>query len=630
MLQFIRDRAQGWFAWVIVGFITVPFALWGVNEYLGGGTEVPAATVNDVSISKAEVETAYYRQRERLQQILGENFNPAMFPEERIREQVLDELIRRELLVQAALEAGMQISDMHLAQAVRGFSEFQSNGEFDPALYKELLARQGMSPAYFESRLYRDLLIQQYLGAVTKTAFVTPYVRDRYLSLSNQTRDVGYMPIPAERFADEVSVSDEEIETYYQANGSSFMVPERVRIAAIELDVDAMASTIEVSEEDARIQYDSQSANYRTPEERRASHILIGLDNGETEALEKAEQVLQELQQGASFAELAEKYSDDPGSANNGGDLGYFGRGMMDENFEDAVFSLEMDAISEPVRSAFGYHIIRLDGIRGGEAKPFDEIKDSIISDIRRDKAEQIFYDKADQLANLAYEHPDSLEPAAEALGLSVTISEPFSRTGGTDALTANPKVTDAAFSEEVLLQGVNSDVIDLGTSHIAVIRVHEHLPSEKRPLSEVKPQIVEQLKRRKQIEYAKVLAAEVIEELESGSDPEAIAKQKALNWQRQESMSRVASDVPRAIADAVFAMPRPQAGKVFSHSTVAAGNGEQWVLLLYGVDESADGFADGEKREAEKALLDIGRESMFVAVEENLRGDADISGNNR
>ncbi len=590
MLQIIRDRAQGFLAWVIVLLISIPFALWGINEYIGGGGEVTVAKVNGNEISQQALQRELFRQRQQIQQALGGRLDPALFPEERLRSQVLEQMIQRELLIQAAQNSGLRIADAHLGSYIRSAPDFQQEGQFSPELYERILSREGMSPGMFEISVRQDLLTAQLQAGLILTTFSTGHEQDAYRRLLGQQRDVGFVVVPLQRFEEAVEVSEEAVERFHEENGDLFRLPERVSVDYLELSVDGIAAGINVGEQELRERYEAQIANYRKPEERHLRHILLAAEPDDSDsavaARKQADELREQLLAGASFEELAKEYSDDPGSAESGGDLGFLSPGMLDAAFEKAAFSLEQGALSEPVRSAFGYHLIRVEAVRGGEVSPFDEVRGRILDEVKRERAGQQFYEQAEQLANLAYEFPDSLEEAAVRLGIEVQTSEPFGRQGG-EGVFADPRVSAVAFSEEVLESGYNSEPIDISNDHQVVLRVRERFPAARRPLAEVREQIEARLRRDGAVDEAQQLADAMLARLRSGESPEAVAQAEGLEWKRV-TAERTGDELPPALAGSVFAMPRPVAEGGPAFEQTALPGGDQAVLALYGVKEAA------------------------------------------
>lgn len=629
MLEFIRNRAQGFFAWLIVGGIIITFALFGINQYFTGGGDTSVAKVNGAEISQGRLEQAYYQQRQRLTEMFGGEL-PPMFTEKMLKQQVLSQLVAQEVMVQAALDNGMRVGDRQLADIIRRADVFHENGEFSRSKYEQLLRQQGMTPGMFESRIARDILAAQFESGFTDTAFVTAHEVDELLRLQNQQRSVGYLRVALAPFEKAASASDAEVEEYYQANQQRYMVPERVKVDYIELDAGQLAADIQVDEQTLRARYEAQKINYSTPEERQASHILIEADENAAQeqldaARQKAEALLARLRQGEDFAELAGAESDDPGSAKQGGDLGFFGRGAMVPAFEEAAFALKEGELSDVVQSPFGFHIIKLTGIRGGEVQPFDKVRDKIRQDIQNEKAEQRFYDMAEQLANLSYEQPDTLKPASEELGLPVKTSDYFTRQGG-PGIAAEPKVAAAAFSDDVLVRGNNSETIELARNHMLVLRINDHQPEQVRPLEEVRTQIVSAIKREKALTEAKARSASLLEQVRAGESPAALAAGEGVQWHAQQTLGRDSKELEGAILDAAFRLPAPDADAVSSDS-VALRSGDQVVVVLYTVTDGDPAAVDEAGREqVRKQLLRAASNAASEAAMAGVRGRMEIS----
>lgn len=626
MLQFIRERAQSWIAWVIVVLIIIPFALWGINQYFDGGKELPAAKVNDTEISQQRLQQMFYQQQQRLQEMLGANYRPEMFPEEQMRRQVLDGLIEQELLVQTATDSGMRVGNALLAATIHNVPAFQVDGRFSQQAYETALRSRGMEAKLFEADLRRDMLTQQFYAGVARSDFSTPAERRVMQQLLGQQRDIGFLVLPLADFTAKVQITDDEVQAYYDAQGALFMQPEQVSIAYLELSAEQIAQGIKIGEDELRARYQSNLALYTVPEERQARHILIQVAAdadaaADAAARASAEKLLGQIRGGAAFADVARKESQDPGSATEGGDLGFFGRGVMDKAFEDAVFALQPGQLSEPVRSAFGYHIIKLEAVRGGATKPFGEVREQLLAEIRNERAEQQYYDQAERLANLTYEHPDTLEEAARELGLATKQSEPFSRRGGS-GLLANPRVVSAAFSEDVLARGNNSETIEVGRNHLVVLRVLQHQAEARRPLDAVRDDIVLRLRRDKAATAAREAATALQLQLQQGTEPVLAAKAARAKWQRKDGVSRDDGSVDATIVRRAFAMPRPQEGKPSWELTVTA-SGDMAVLGVYAVRDGE--VVDGEVGAAGDLERAAG-EAAFAAALASIRASAQIS----
>lgn len=629
MLEFIRNRAQGFFAWLIVGGIIITFALFGINQYLSGGGDTSVAKVNGEGISQARLEQAYYQQRQRLEEMFGGKL-PAMFSEKMIKQQVLSQLVAQEVKVQAAWDNGMRVSDEQLASIIRSIDAFKEDGKFSQSKYEQLLRNQNMTPGIFESRVRRDILSNQFESGYRHTAFVTKAETDNLLRLQKQKRTVGYLQVAIAPFIKAAEVSDEEVQDYYNNNQQRFMQPEQVKVDYLELNVSDLMETIDVKDEMLRARYESQKINYTTPEERKASHILIRVKKDapkeKDEAAKKtAEELLKRIRSGEDFAELAKKASNDPGSASKGGDLGFFGKGAMVPAFEDAAFKMKKGEVSDLVRSPFGYHIIKLTDIRGGEVQPFAKVKEKIRKEIQTERADQRFYDMADQLANLTYEHPESLQAASEELGLPIKTTGYFTRRGGT-GIASKPKVTEAAFSDEVLKRNNNSETIELGRNHLLVLRINDHQPEHLRPLEEVRDSVVSSIKNDKAQEEAEKLSSSLQEKVQSGESPESLATADWTTWHEPKSVTRDDSSINETIVSRAFTMPAPAEGAV-SSDTASLRTGDQAVVVLYQVTDGNPAEAtEDERKQASEQLLSAKANAASAAVMSGIRGRMDIT----
>lgn len=630
MLQIIRDRSQGVFAWIIVGLIIIPFALWGISSYFGGGGDDSIAEVDGAKIYPRQVQNAYQQQRERLQQMFGGKIPENLFSEEVMKSQILEQLIEKEVLIKAAADNGMRVGDRQLAALITGIEAFQSNGKFDPAQYERVLAQQGMSPKLFENRVRRDLIAAQINDAVVNSEFTLDSEVDAQLRLQRQQRTMGYMVLPVSKYLDGVELAADEARAYYDANSARYMQPEQVKIDYLELKSDDIAATIDVSEEQLRQRYEAQKLNFRTAEERKASHILISADSSASEeevsaAQTKADELLKRIKGGEDFAELARAESQDPGSAKKGGDLGFFGKGVMDKAFEEATFALEKGEVSGVVRSAFGFHIIQLEDVKGGETKPYEAVAAELKREMQHDLAAEIFFNKAEQLASLTYEQPDTLTVAAEQLQLTIMHSDFFARSGGA-GIAADPKVTNAAFNEDVLVRGNNSETIELADTHLVVLRVNEHKPEALRPFEEVQAAIETTLKRdkatAKTLEEGKALLAK----LQAGEKPEELAASQGVEWQQQDALLRDNSEVDRSIVQATFRMAHPaEAG--FSSEQLTLGGGDQALVALYNVKPGDVAAADEKARsEAAQRIERANANAAELALIAGLRERAEIT----
>jgi len=602
MLQSIRDKAQGWFAWAIVILISVPFALWGIQEYLGVGAEPVVASVNDRDIKEREFESTYQRFRASLRQQLGDAYRADLFDESQLRDDVLQSMVRDELISQAANRMGLRISDAQVRGAIAGISAFQTNGQFDTVAYERVLRQQNYSVQEFQERIRQALLIEQVTTALTGSELVTQAELNEIKRLKDQRRDISYLLLSSADFVASGAASADEIEAYYAANQNQFMLPERVRIDYLELKLSQLSEKVIATEEQLRQFYEERQAEYITQEQRRASHILITID-GEGEEAESAAQnkalaALKRIQNGEEFAVLAKELSQDPGSAEQGGDLGFIEPGMMDISFDKALFALAKDEISEPVRTDFGFHLIKVTELREGSKKSFDEVKDALQAAYSSSEAEGQFYKYSERLVDLAFEHPDSLEPAAESLGLTVVTSDWVSRADA-NKIPGAGRAINIAFSEDVLVEGNNSELLEITPDHVMVLRVNAHEEAAVRPLDQVREDIASILKQQKSATLAKEQGQSLLPRLRQGESLSQLAKEYSLKIEEVGMVARADSKLPSAIVQHLFTMPRPESD-VASFDGVALPNGDFAVIALHKVE---DGSLDGMDENALQAL---------------------------
>jgi peptidyl-prolyl cis-trans isomerase D len=608
MLEFIRERAQGWFAWVLAMVLIIPFALWGIHSYQSTSAEVNVAVVNGEKISADEFQRAYQRQRNRIQSMLGKNFDPSLIDNQQLKNKVLDSLIDRKVLLQGAHDAGLRVSDVRVGAEIRAIPNLQTKGQFDPELYHRLLRAQGLSMGAFEGMVSNDIVIQQLNQGIASSAFVTKPGLDALLRVKLQQRDIGYALVPVASYVGDVKVQDSAIEQYYKDNPDRFRTPEQVSVNYLDLSVDNLAKDIKVTEEVLRERYQAHETDFTTPEERRARHILIKVASDAppdkvAASKKKAEEILARIHKGGSFAELAKKFSQDPGSAKEGGDLGYFGRGVMDKAFEKAVYSLKVGEVSDPVRSTFGFHIIKLEGIRGGEQQSFEQVRNQLEHDLKYQKAEDKYYSEAETLSNIVFEHADNLTAASQELHIPIQSTGLFSRDTGV-GIAENPKVRKAAFSDDVLLDGRNSEAIELSQEHVVVVHVKEHKPAALRPLDEVHDGIRQILRMQAAKEKVRQAGEDFVHRIQNGEAAATIAGQLKIKWQRPGFIARDNSKLNRQIVDAAFrVVPGGDDKPVFSGTALASG--DYAVYGIYAVKDGDPAAADKKTMESLKASLE-------------------------
>ncbi|MCG6969203.1 MAG: SurA N-terminal domain-containing protein [Gammaproteobacteria bacterium] len=628
MLHFIREKIQGWIAWAIVILLIIPFALWGINKYMDGGGPLVAAMVNGEEISQRDYQQNYYMQRNRMREMLGAQYDPSVF-DARIKEQAMQDLINQELLAQHANDAGFRVAEASVKQTILSIDAFKADGQFSNQLYTSALKAQGETPASFEHRLQRAILTQQLHSGVSTSAIVPQAELDRLLKLENQTRDVDHLLLKADRFKDEADASEDALQQYYEQHRDEFMTPEQVSIEYVELKSTDLGKDVQPTDEELQQFYKERASQFQVPEERRSRHILIAVDAGAdeetiTKAREKANDIYKKLTDGADFAKLAEEFSDDPGSSKLGGDIGFFGRGNLDPQYEDALFSLKEGEISEPVLSSFGFHIIKLEEIRAEKSKSFDEVKDELLAEYQQNIADRKFFQEAEKLTTLAYEVPTTLTDAAGAVGLEIKTTPLFGRQGGT-GVAANPKVAQAAFSNEVLVEGYNSEPLEIGENHVVVLRVKDHVEKKPRTLEQAKAEIKIRLMNEKAQEKAKLQGEEIISRLRAGEEPSAIAEEMGLEWTKSGELKRSDRKIDSAIVKQAFKLSRPKEGDRSYGGTVLAA-GDYAVVAVNSVTDGKIGeIEESKKVNLKQTLTGIRGEAVFNDLLATMKEEAKI-----
>ena len=619
MLQNIRDNSQGWIAKTIIGLIVALLALTGVDAiFTSTSNSQNAAQVNGEEITSTELSQAVEMQRRQLLQQLGRDFDASLLDDKLLREAALNGLVERTLLLQGAKEADFAFSKQALDQLVLQTPEFLVDGKFDADRFDQVIRQLGYTRLQFRRMLEEEMLIGQLRAGLAGSGFVTDEEIAAFARLEKQTRDFATLTLPADSAA--VQVSDDDIKAYYEAQASEFMSPEQVVLEYIELNKDSFFDEVEVSDEELQSAYRSEIANLA--EQRQAAHILVepGDSLSDEQAKAKIEEIEKRLQQGEDFAALAKEFSDDPGSANDGGDLGYAGPGVYDPAFEEALYALEEGKVSAPVRSEFGWHLIKLLGVQAPEVPTLDSLKEKLSRDLKARQVEQRFVEVSKQLEDSAFEASDLAQPAQE-LGLEVKTTEAFGREGG-EGIAANRQVIQAAFSAEVLEDGSNSSVIELDPSTAVVVRIKEHKKPQRLALEQVAESIRAQLTKVRASEAAKARGEQLLTALRSGESP---ADQAAEGWKVIEAATRNQEGLEPAVLQELFRMPKPGDSGKPTFAGVGLNNGDYVIVRLDGVNQPETALSDEEKTMYSRFLASRSGKQDFAAFRKQLEAEADI-----
>jgi peptidyl-prolyl cis-trans isomerase D len=609
MLQSLRDKMHGWPSIVVLGVAVFAMSFFGIEGYFTAQTETFVAKVGKQEISQQDFQNRMNQLRQQSSAELGDKFDPSVYEQPAMKERVLGAMVDQQLLLKANEDLGMRVSDVAVRDTIASIPSFQVSGQFDPATYRAVLEAQRKTPAMFEDEVRSSLAVRLLPDALSASTIVTDGEVDRFLKLRLQRRDLRYIMLPRPALTDS-NVTDAQIQDYYKQHQSEFMAPEQVAIRYVEVNAADLKPDAAPSDEDLHKRYEEEKQRYVQPEQRLVSHILIDVPKNATPAqqkaaLEKAQKIAAEATP-QNFAKLAEQDSTDLGSKRQGGDLGWLEKGVTNKAFDDALFSLQKGQISPPVLSDEGYHILWLRDVRSGQAKPFEEVRGQLEQEAVAAERERKYNDVAGKLADKTYQNPTSLEPAAQALGLPVKSSALFTREGASSGVAADPKVAKAAFSDDVLVQGNNSSLIDLGNDHSVVIHVDKHIPAAVRPLAEVSDAIRKDILDQRVDAAAKQRADALLARLGKGESMDSVATSVGIAVQSVHEALRVQSGLAEALRDKAFLLPHPKDGKP-QFAAVALPEG---AYALLAVDKVQDGDLSKVTAEQRKRL----RQSMVDA----------------
>jgi peptidyl-prolyl cis-trans isomerase D len=592
----------------------VLFGLWGIESYTDSSKETAVASVGDKDFYQRDVNKAYEQ--------YSQQFQGMGIDEQSLKNQALEKLISDEVLLQYVRKQGLVATDEGTRDFIKTLPYFQVNGQFSEAQYKALLNSQRMTSAEFVNRIKNAIIMEQLQGSIINSSFATDYDVESFFKIQNQQRDADYLTVALPVLTEQPS--DADISSYYQQHQEKFQIPEQLSVEYVELSLPELASKVAVSDDKLKAFYDEQKDTYTTPERRKISHILFMVNDkiDDKTALEKAVKAQQELA-AKDFATVAKEMSEDKLTAKTGGDLGLFNVGAMEKPLEDAATALKLNEVSKPVKSKFGYHLIKVTELSAGDIKPFDSVKDEVTKGYQKAQAETSFYEAGETLTSMSFEHPDSLQAVADTLGLTIKKSNLFTKDKG-DGIAAEDKIRGSAFAEEVL-QGNNSTPIELGSDRLVVLRQLEHKEAAARELKDVKAEIAAAL----QADKAKVLAIskakDIAARLQAGEAMQAVATEQKLSIKKVAGLSRNKPQLPEQFADAIFKAAKP-AGDKPSVVIVPMPTGEQVIVRINKV--TAGVMSDDDKKKMELAKKNIAHafgQSEFNAVVNSLQSSADI-----
>ena len=596
--------------------ITIPFALWGVDSYMQSSGDNELATVGKTKITTQQFQQALREQGERMRTAMGAEFNAATMDRPEVRKAVLENLINQRLLTVHAMESRIGVSNEQLAQAIASIPALQVDGQFSVERFEQIAAAQGLSKQGLEARLRQDMAVRMAVLPVAEATLVSRTGGNAFLAAALEEREISEMAFKPESYLAKASLPADAVKNFYESNKVRFEVPEQVRFEFVVLSQAEMEQKVQVSDAEIKAWYDSHQDSYKQPEERRASHILILADkDAKSEVVKAAESkaadiLAQVKQKPGDFAKLAKQYSQDPGSAGAGGDVGVVARGAMVKPFEDAVFAMKEGQISELVRTDYGFHIIRLASVKPERVKPLADVKPEIVASLKAQTAAKKYAETAEQFTNTVYEQSDSLKPAIEQFGLQAQQSPWLAK--GRQVPGLNEKMVAALFSDDAIKNKRNTDAIEVGPNTLMAARVIEHKPAALLPLEQVQTQIEAKLKRDEAAKLAAADAEARLAKLNSG-DASAAA------WSNSRSIARAgAQGISGPALRAVFAV---KADSLPAYTSASSLDGS---TTLYRVSK-VKAFEPSDKDDAKSAALrqqyqQLATEADFTAWLASLR----------
>jgi peptidyl-prolyl cis-trans isomerase D len=584
--------------------------------------------VNGETIPVEMVRRAWQDRQNELQQIARDELPDEVVKSEQQR--LLEEFVRRELLLQRANELGYRVSDRDLVRALEEVPSLQVDGKFSRDRYAALLRAQGRTEAAFEADFRRDLEVAQLHNGLALSTFALPGELRRRIALQGEMRDVDLAVVPAARFAEKVTISEQDVIGWYEKHKPDYQTPEAVTLQFVRLDLADVASGIKVTEEGLRQHYDQIAAErYVTAERRHARHILVESGSDDAAARARAEALAERARGGEDFAALAAQNSDDPGSKGQGGDLGWATRDSFVAPFADAMFTMAAGEIRGPVKTQFGYHLIKLEEIESGHQRSFEEVRDELDADFRREEAQAGFYERSQQLADEAFASLSELDSVAKKLGLELRTLENFTRARGGEPLGADPELIKAAFSDEVLIERQNSPAIKLGEESVVVLRVTDHRPSTQRPLEEVRGEVEAGLRAERARDAAQAAVKDAASKLAAGGTWGEVTVGLGVQPAGAMTVARSAENLPADLRKAIFAVAPPESSGS-RPGTALLPSGDAVLFLVSGVRPGSMAALDAASRFIETSQEAAGRAATaeFAAYVAELERTAKVTRN--
>lgn len=593
MLQSIRDHAQGWLAWIIIIILGLLFAFWGIARLMTGGGSGSAsqtiATINGQSITSDQFNITYERLKRQLELESGNNFVINQQVQNKLKQQTLKMLVTNQVLTEAALDAGYRITPDQIDTVLASMPLFQVNGQFSNDRFATILNALMYTESAFLAQLQSDMLLNQLQVGLVATAFALPNEVNNVYRLINQTRDVQYVIIPLSKFSNNVTVNPAMEQAFYKKQQNLFKIPEQVSISYIELSLAQIQAGLKFTDAQLQQYYQSNTDNFSSPAQWQIAHILVKVPVDAhapqvNQAQAKIVALEKQLKDGANFADVAKKNSDDILSAKQGGELPWFNTGALGDDIQNALTKLKPGEFSKPIKTQYGFEIIKLIAQKPQQVEPFAKVRAQVQTMLAQEKAQELFANQSDQLSDLTYTNSDNLTAAASALHLTINTTPLFSRNGSKTGITSNSKVIAAAFSQSVLTEGNNSDVIQLDPNTQVVIRVQEHKPAAIKPFTEVQSEINAMLKKQEAEKQAQTYGQTLLQKIQQGADIQTLTSSDNLSLEKFAHVGRHDDKLDTLLLETAFDLARPSTANGVTSQEVQLPNGDYAVVMVTGV----------------------------------------------
>ena len=628
MLQTIRDQVKGWLAVVIFSIMIIPFAFWGINYYFDQSGGVIAIEVNDEEITLADYQRAYQDMRQQWQTISGAPVEEAAEP--LIKQRAKEDLIQTELLKQAGKQAGLSVGEQEVWQVIRQIPAFNDDDGFNMELFEVAVSRSGLTPAGFLAGIKQDMAIEQLRNSMVATDFVTQPEISAYSSIVHQTRDFSYAVLSSDELKETLEVTDEQIQSYYE-NKDRYMEPEKVRIAYLVLSLAKIAEEVYLEEGELETYFSENKHNYEVEETRKVKQILVKLPEEPSEAAidsqkTKAAELYALVKEGKELQDVAVNYAGEQQASVEFSEFGFLTKEVLEPEVDEVVFSMAVGEISEPVQSRYGFHIMAVDEIQVGSEVTLAGKREEVEQDLREEKAAKQLYELTDRLAALTYESHDTLEVAADELGLQEQTSDFISREDPGVGIVAEPGVVSAAFSDEVLLEENNSELLELENDRYLVLRVLEHRSPMKKPLEDVRDEIITRIKYEQARDRTRERGETILEQLEEGKSKEELVLEFPLDWKTATGVTQDNENINRAVLRSAFGAGIPEAGRPLLEGA-SLGTGDYTVVIVYSVTRVDPDTIEKDELDALRGqILQAHITSTWTEFNNNLRDSADIT----